>query len=227
MRLSIGAVCIFLIVGCVFFAINHLESIERKEADTLSSEHHAVDFFTIELDERIDLLSVRAEYRERPYDRNAFGRWIDDDTDGCNTRKEVLIDESLTPLRIGPDCSLIGGSWYSAYDGTMTSDASKFDIDHLVPLAEAWRSGAYAWDSKTRKAFANDLTHTDALIAVSASANRKKSDKDPSEWMPSRKEFACEYIEMWVNVKLSWNLSVDENELIALKNQSQTCSASR
>jgi hypothetical protein len=63
-----------------------------------------------------------------------------------------------------------------------TTNASGFDVDHFVPLAEAWDSGAANWDSATRQAFANDLDFSMSLIAVTASSNRSKSDRDPAEW---------------------------------------------
>ena len=108
------------------------------------------------------------------YDRTLFKHWIDADKNGCDTRKEVLIAEAVIKPKKGAKCILTGGKWLSAYDGmSYTKDAS-LDIDHVVPLAEAWRSGAWAWTSKQRQDFANDLTDSRVLIAVTASANRSK-----------------------------------------------------
>jgi hypothetical protein len=99
---------------------------------------------------------VRPEDRTG-YVRAKFKHWIDADGDGCSTRQEVLKQEAVTAPVQGPGCALSGGSWVSAYDGATTGDARQFDIDHLVPLAEAWDSGASAWTSKEREAYANDL----------------------------------------------------------------------
>jgi hypothetical protein len=79
-----------------------------------------------------------------------------------------------------------------------------FDIDHLSPLAEAWDSGAWAWDADTRMRYADDLDDPRSLIAVSASANRSKGDQDPAEWMPPAASYACTYITDWVAVKTRW-----------------------
>jgi hypothetical protein len=65
-------------------------------------------------------------------------------------------------------------------------------IDHVVPLAEAWRSGAAAWNADQRERFANDLVDPQ-LIAVSASSNRSKGDQDPAEWKPPRRVTWCLY----------------------------------
>ena len=158
------------------------------------------------------------------YDRDLFRHWIDANGNGCDTRREVLIAESVTPVTVGARCSISGGTWVSAYDGVTTTDPSKFDVDHFVPLAEAWRSGAHAWDSTTRRNFANDLGYEMSLIAVSASSNRSKSDRDPSRWMPPSASFKCEYVYSWIQVKLRWKLTVDNAEATALRNNWSGCS---
>lgn len=109
------------------------------------------------------------------YDRAKFNLWVDADHDGCDTRAEVLIQEATVTPRVGADCALAGGKWRSPYDGVTTTDSSTFDIDHLVPLAEAWQSGAWKWSAATRQAYANDLGYRPDLIAVTAHENRSKS----------------------------------------------------
>ena len=158
------------------------------------------------------------------YDRDLFKHWSDVDGDGCNARYEVLIDESLTPVRVSSGCKLSGGTWVSAFDLKETNDPSTFDVDHLVPLKEAWDSGAWAWDASTRQAFANDLDYDMSLIAVSASSNRSKSDRDPADWMPPNKDYWCEYITAWVQVKTRWSLSVDSAEKSKIEEVAEDCS---
>ncbi len=151
------------------------------------------------------------------YSRNLFKHWIDADGDGCNTRAEILIRDAIVKPKIGPKCKLSGGKWVSKYDGKTITNSSLLDVDHLVPLAEAWRSGASKWTPLQRQNFANDLENPEALAAVTLSSNRSKGDKDPSEWMP--KEELCTYIKNWVTIKSKYLLTVDikENQFIQLK----------
>ena len=157
------------------------------------------------------------------YDRDLFPHWIDADRDGCDARREVLILEAALAPTVGEGCSLSGGSWYSAFDGVTTNDPSLFDIDHMVPLKEAWDSGAHAWDSDRRRAFANDLDLPQALLAVSRSSNRSKGADDPAEWLPPLVSYHCQYIEDWMVVKIKWELSVDAREFSALRSIASGC----
>jgi hypothetical protein len=150
------------------------------------------------------------------YKRDLFKLWIDADGNGCNTRAEVLISESSTSTSHTGTCTISLGKWFSGYDGQWITVASQLDIDHFVPLSEAWKSGAYAWDAATRKAFANDLGYAASLIAVSASTNRAKGDSDPASWMPPNASFACTYVSTWVAVKYRWSLTVDSRERTAI-----------
>jgi hypothetical protein len=148
------------------------------------------------------------------YDRKLFNHWIDADKNGCDTRKEVLIAEAIIKPKIGAKCVLSGGTWLSSYDNkTVKGSGTGLDVDHMVPLAEAWRSGAWQWTPEEREIFANDLLDERVLIAVSASSNRSKSDKDPAKWLPKgSKETVCDYVFNWVSVKYRFSLTVDPKE---------------
>ena len=171
------------------------------------------------------LLSQLTLAPEKPegYDRDLFRHWVDDDGDGCNTRREVLIIEATLRPQVSGDCDLTGGQWYSVYDGVTTNDPGDFDIDHLIPLKEAWDSGAHSWSASQRRAFANDLANPEALIAVTASSNRSKSDRDPADWLPPNQSYHCQYITDWMKVKIFWRLSVDEREFQALRRLASGC----
>ncbi len=173
------------------------------------------------LEELLDSLQITAEYPSG-YDRDLFRHWIDADSDGCNTRREVLIVESISDPQVGESCAVYG-TWLSRFDNRQITDAAELDIDHLVPLAEAWRSGAYRWSADTRKRFANDLGFAGSLIAVTASSNRSKSDKDPASWLPSNDSYLCQYSYDWLAVKYRWSLTIDSDEALALAKLVPNC----
>ena len=165
----------------------------------------------------LDRLVVEAEHPDG-YDRGLFRHWIDADGDGCDTRREVLIAEAVTAPSVGGDCALSDGVWVSRYDAeTETGSGRGFDIDHLVPLKEAWESGAYAWDPETRERFANDLGYEHSLVAVSARSNRSKGAQDPTGWLPPEVSQRCWYATAWVHVKARWELSIDPAEADTLR----------
>ncbi|MFE2046607.1 HNH endonuclease family protein [Streptomyces sp. NPDC059477] len=116
-----------------------------------------------------------------------------------------------------------GGSWYSPYDDTVFDQARALDIDHLVPLAESWDSGASAWTATERQAYANDLGDDRALIAVSATSNRSKADQDPATWQPPATGYRCTYATFWVVIKTRWQLAIDTAEQTALTDILSAC----
>jgi hypothetical protein len=172
-------------------------------------------------------LRIAPEDGRSGYSRDLFNHWIDDsDPDSCDTRQEVLLEESLLPATRDAGCPVSVGQWFSVYDGVSTTDPSTFDVDHVVALAEAWDSGAARWDQNRRRDYANDLGYAGSLIAVSASSNRSKSDRDPAEWMPERREAWCSFATAWTHVKIRWDLSADEAEAAALRAALSGCDAS-
>lgn len=169
----------------------------------------------------LDVLSTITVAREVPagYDRDLFGGWIDADGDGCNTREEVLIDESIGMAQVDPyGCTVVAGDWFSVYDGATWTDPSDVDIDHVVALKEAWDSGAHGWSPARRRAFANDLSDPRGLRAVTDNVNQSKGDADPSNWVPSRDSFVCTYVSDWIAIKAHWGLTMDESEHGRLRN---------
>ncbi len=169
-------------------------------------------------------LRVAPEGPRTGYRRELFNHWVDADRDGCDTREEVLIAESRSTAQVDPYvCKVLEGDWYSLYDGLTFTDPAELDIDHMVPLAEAWDSGAANWDAGRRQSFANDLYHQQALRAVSASSNRSKGDLDPGQWKPTRDNAWCEYANDWVTAKKAWDLTADQNEVDDLRVMLRTC----
>ncbi|MGC7103100.1 HNH endonuclease family protein [Amycolatopsis lurida] len=174
------------------------------------------------LRELVAALSVADEFREG-YERTKFKHWVDEDHDRCNTRQEVLIQEAASPPDVSPSCAVTSGTWYSFYDDKYFDDAKKLDIDHMVPLAEAWDSGASQWTAKRRELYANDLTEPVALVAVSATTNRSKADQDPGQWLPPYEPARCQYVADWVTVKTRWGLTVDTTEKTRLTELAGAC----
>lgn len=169
-------------------------------------------------------LVVAAPYTGAPaYSRDLYPHWRDLDGNGCDAREDVLIAESTVTATIGAGCTVTSGRWVSAYDGVVTTDPSTFDIDHMVPLANAHQSGAWAWDTAKRTAYANDITHPRSLIAVTASSNRSKGDKSPDAWKPPLASDFCQYATDWSVTKAAWGLTVTAAEKAALASMLDTC----
>jgi len=178
------------------------------------------------VDAGIKALKVAPDVRAG-YARSLFKHWSDLDKNGCNTRNDVIIQEALVKPKVDAGCKIVKdtGKWYSAYDAVTVTNFSALDVDHMVPLAEAWDSGASKWDVDKRQQYANDVGDVNALIAVTASTNRSKSDQDPAEWLPAKD--VCTYIKNWVHVKLRWSLTVDDKELKAIKDANAKCPKSK
>ena len=153
--------------------------------------------------------------------RSLFRHWIDAAKDGCNTRYEVLIAEAIVKPKVGAGCYLTGGKWKSPYEGKVFTNPTGLDIDHMVPLAEAWRSGAWAWTAAQRMEFANDLEDSRSLLAVTASLNRSKGDRDVAGWLPVKAQ--CAYIANWIAVKSRFDLTVDPTEGEFLQSKITSC----
>ncbi|MFJ2568994.1 HNH endonuclease family protein [Streptomyces halstedii] len=176
----------------------------------------------LSLADAVQQLPLAAESREG-YQRTSFKHWVDADKNSCNTRMEVLIAESRVKPTIEGACKVVAGEWFSYYDAVTLTAPGGLDIDHMVPLAEAWDSGASGWTAARREAYANDLGSERSLVAVTAKTNRSKSDQDPAEWLPPLADARCTYATDWVATKLRWGLSVDEAEAAALAELAEGC----
>ncbi|MFI5987782.1 HNH endonuclease family protein [Streptomyces sp. NPDC051555] len=174
--------------------------------------------------EAVDLIPVADEQREG-YKRDLYKHWNRglNPTDGCDTRKEVILSEAVEPPAVAPGCKLTGGVWVSPYDDVTVTDAAGLDVDHFVPLAEVHDSGGYAWSAARREAYANDQASPLTLIAVTAKSNRSKADKDPAQWLPPAGGYHCEYAAQWTATKLRWKLTADDAERQALLGLAEDC----
>ena len=159
------------------------------------------------------------------YDRDDWRHWVDGDKDCQNTRHEVLIEESLAKVAFKTDrkCQVATGEWFAPYTGETVTDATRLDIDHMIPLKNAHNSGGWAWDKSRKAAFANEMSYADHLVAVTASANRKKGARGPEAWKPTNKGYWCDYAVDWVRIKIDWDLSATKAEWGALQEMLETC----
>jgi hypothetical protein len=200
-RTAVAVLALFL-AGCV-----PLEA--PVPAETTSPESAA----------QLGQLTVASAGSMRGYSRARFPHWRDVGSN-CDVRDKVLERDGTAIRRRG--CNVVDGRWLSTYDERTYTATSDVDIDHVVPLANAWRSGADAWDDDRRADFANDLTRPE-LRAVSASVNRAKGDQDPAQWKPPSRDAWCDYARDWIAVKHYWRLTVTVAEKSALTKMLETC----
>ena len=164
-------------------------------------------------------LRVAAEADPGGYDREAFG-YPDGGTDsrGCTTRARVLIRDSTVPAQVAyPGCKVLAGRWIDSYTGTAYEDPTKVSIDHLVPLKQAWVSGAATWPAARLVAFGNDVERVEALKVIGGSGNASKGDKDPAKWMPPLRSAWPAYARAWLTVKVAYGLTADQAEVDAIR----------
>lgn len=159
-------------------------------------------------------LVVSAPHSKDGYERKLFTHWVDQG-DNCNTR-ELVLKKNGKDVRIDGDCVPLSGSWTSPYDNATWTKASDVDIDHMVPLAEAWASGAWNWTQKRRAELANDLTRPQ-LFAVTDNVNQEKGDKTPDRWKPPVVAYWPTYAKAWIAVKHHYGLTITAAEKKALE----------
>lgn len=174
----------------------------------------------VEARTQLDSLTVASARPMTGYSRDRFPHWSDQGS-GCNTRDVVLKRDGLNVEATG-QCKIVRGTWYSVFDKKTFTDPQQLDVDHFVPLANAWRSGADKWEDARRQDFANDLARPQ-LIAVSRASNRAKGDQDPSNWKPPNRDYWCEYAARWVAVKHHWQLTVTSAEQRTLADMLTAC----
>lgn len=184
----------------------------------------------------LDSLEVKGRAPKTGYEREEFGQaWSDDVTvefghNGCDTRNDILrrdLDPESLVLKEGThDCVALSGTLHDPYSGqdiefqrgAQTSRAVQ--IDHVVPLADAWQKGAQQWSPEKRRDFANDPRN---LLAVDGPLNQQKGAGDAATWLPPNKGFRCEYARRIVEVKAAYEIWVTAAEKDALRRLLNAC----
>jgi hypothetical protein len=172
---------------------------------------------------QLDLLQVAPANTTVKYDRKQWRHWTISD---CrSTRDRVLIEESIAVVEFqsAKECKPKAGVWYDPYTGATVNKASGLDVDHMIPLANAHRSGGWAWDSEKKETYANDMSTEEHLISVSSSANRTKSDRGPDLWKPKNVGYHCQYAKDWIAIKGRWELTITSLEKTALQEMLSMC----
>ncbi|WP_407661454.1 HNH endonuclease family protein [Frankia nepalensis] len=175
----------------------------------------------------LDTLKVQDHYTRKDYERDEFGSsWKDVDHNGCDTRNDILHRDlhSIT-VRKSDTCIVLTGELSDPYTNRIVRfdrgrNASGVQIDHVIPLADAWRTGAYAWTDEQREAFANDPEN---LLAVDGPTNTSKSDQNASEWLPPAAGYQCPYIARQVGLKSRYQLWVTQAEADAMRAVLNNC----
>lgn len=172
-------------------------------------------------------LPVKGRAPMTGYDRvGDFGTaWFDADRNGCDTRDDVL-RRDLVGVTMKGRCRVLSGTLTDPYTrkiihfvrGVKTSLAVQ--IDHMVPLGDAWQTGAQKLTKTQRVDLANDPIN---LLAVDGPTNEAKGDGDAATWLPPSKSFRCTYVAHQVAVKAAYHLWVTPAEHDAIARILATC----
>ena len=169
-------------------------------------------------------LTIMAPSHQDTYLRTAFGNGWAPQGSCQNTRAVVLEHQSTVPVVMSSSgCTGVSGRWVDPWSGVVTTTSHLLDIDHTVPLANAWWSGAWSWSTTERVDFANDLVDADHLDAIPAHENRAKGDEGPDLWKPPLRSSWCRYALAWDRIKVKWHLSATPTEWAALRDMVATC----
>ena len=155
------------------------------------------------------------------YARSEFGeRWTDDNDEtwghnGCDTRDDILRRDLTTVVVRTGGCKVASGTLRDPYAGVVVEfsrgpgTSALIQIDHVVPLSNAWQTGAQQWTPRQRQDFANDPLE---LLATQGHVNEAKGDGDAATWLPPYKPFRCAYAARMVAIKLAWHLWMTQPE---------------
>ena len=216
-----AALVLTLVVALALSAFEFL-GYEERAVGLNTSRTGSPTEATAELEE----LEVASPGSMSGYSREEFRHWSkasdfgwDPPQASCDAREAALVRDGES-VEVGSGCKVTSGSWYDPYTDQTYSDPQDLDIDHVVPLANAWRSGASAWNDDQRERYAND---PDVLLSVEDNANQEKGYKGPEAWKPPNEAEWCDYAERWTSIKAKYDLSINEQEKEELEQMLGTC----
>ncbi|MDQ0826260.1 hypothetical protein QFZ60_002433 [Arthrobacter sp. B2I5] len=219
------------LVGCDA-AANALEAIESTQgsaADEPAPLDPALVGDAADALVQLESIPVKGRAPKTGYTRDEFGpAWADVDRNGCDTRNDILArDLSNETFKPGSkNCVVTAGTLADRYTGTIINfvrgqdTSSEVQIDHLVPLSDAWQKGAQQLSADQRKELANDPLN---LMAADGPTNSAKGDKDAATWLPPNSAFRCEYVARQVAVKAQYALWVTQAEHDAMTGILSSC----
>lgn len=235
-----GSVCIAVIMAIGYVLVDEWLGVDGQDSGSTPPTVSAG-----ELNALLTQVTVAPELPMTGYSREQFPHWdLNKPEHGfgaelaqygrCTTRDVMMLRDAVGPVQLDPKtCSLTvgsGGGWQDEYGfldrktGELKpykwmTESSAVDAEHIVALAEAWRSGAAALDEDTRRRIANDAIN---LVAADPSANRSKGDQDAANYLPPGK-FRCTYVDRYLQVKVKYGLAVDSAEQAALRTVVDDC----
>jgi hypothetical protein len=171
----------------------------------------------------LETLAVKGRAPKTGYTRDQFGQaWADVDRNGCDTRNDIL-HRDLTNLiyKSGThDCIIASGTLIDPYSGETINfvrgnvTSMEMQIDHVVPLSDAWQKGAQKLSISQRTSLANDPLN---LLAEKGRLNSQKGDGDAATWLPPLKSYRCKYVARQIAVKAKYSLWVTTAEKAAMQ----------
>lgn len=163
---------------------------------------------------------------ERYNRRRQFGTWKIDPHDGSclDVRGQVLQRDSETRVATRESrnrCVVVSGRWVDPYSGQTYTSASEIDIDHMVPLKNAYDNGGWRWSAEKRCHYFNFVESKGHLLSVSQRENSAKGDSSPADYLPPLRSAQCGYLKNWLSIKLTWGLTLPAHEADAIREHIQ------
>ena len=167
--------------------------------------------------------SLLTDYRKREKFFNEDDWSFEEDFDGdCqSTRQEMLVLTSRSEIRYtNPrNCVVRTGEWLDEYTGEVFEVAVKLEVDHVIPRMYAHTHGGDRWMAEKKLLFANDPLN---IMLVERREIRRKRDRGPSRYLP-REEFQCEYINLWDQISVKYDLQLSSNDRSTISRMRDEC----